>query len=60
MDLRFSLPKTHTIVIVLLVLARDKKGSSSSEEAEAGSAVSDPEELDSLMKLLAKPTLSPD
>ena len=60
MDVCFSIPKTHTIAIVPLVPARDKKGSPRSEEAEVGSAVSDPEELDSPMKLLAKPTLSPD
>ena len=48
------------MAIVPLVPARDKKGGPSSEEAEAGSVVSDPEELDSPMKLIAKPTLSPD
>ena len=58
-DICFSLPKIHTIAIVPLVPARDKKGSPSSEEAEAGSAVTNPEEPDSPMKLLAKPTLSP-
>ena len=60
MDIYFSLPKIHTIAIVSLMPARGKRGNPISEEAEAGSAVSDPEEPDSPMKLLAKPTLSPD
>ena len=60
MDIHFSLPKTHTIAIVPLVPTRDKKGRPSSEEVEAGSVVSELEEPDSPMKLLAKPTLSPD
>ena len=59
-NIRFSLHKMHSIAIVSLVLARDKKGGPRLEEAEARTAVSDPEEPDSPMKLLAKPTLSPD
>ena len=59
-DIRFNLPKIHSIAIVPLVPAMDKKGGPSPEEAETRFTGSDPEELDSPMKLLAKPTLSPD
>ena len=58
-DIRFNLPKIHSIAIVPLIPARDKKGGPSPEEAEAGFTGPDPEEPDSPMKLLAKPTLSP-
>ena len=58
-DICFNLPKTHSIAIVPLVLARDEKGGPSPEEAEAGFTGPDPEEPGSPMKLLAKPTLSP-